>query len=359
MRRRVALDVTPELIASTGVARYCRELRRALARRDDCEVSAFALGRASEPVPDGVRHLPIPLRIIHPSWRLVGMPRAERLCTGVDLFHSLDLVPAPTRLPLVVTVHDRVTAELPGLHAPRSQRLQARQLAELHRAAAVIAVSRATADSLEQSGIDPARIHVVPNGLSALPAAVDPPLPREAFLLVVGTLEPRKGHEPLMRAFARARTDGTRLVFAGPEAGRSPELRALADNLGIGERLTILGRVDDAVLAGLYRDASALCMPSLAEGFGLPVLEAMSVGLPVLASDLPAIREVAGDDAVFVGPGDDDGLVSGLERILGDHRTRAQLRERGPLRAAAFTWEATAEATVRAYDAALGAAQDG
>ncbi len=353
MTLRVALDVTPELIASTGVARYSRELRRALERREDCEVSAFGIGRRSQSVPEGVRHLGIPLRVIQAGWAVFGWPRAEQISGTADLVHSLDLIPPPTRLPLVVTVHDLATAELPSLHRERARRMQGRQLAALERAAAVLTVSQAVANSLIDGGLEPVRIHVTPNGLTTLPAPAEPPIPEGPFILAVGTLEPRKAHDVLIQAFAAARLEDPRLVFAGPTDGRQGELENLASSLGVGDRVTILGPVADAALAGLYRRATLLCMPSLAEGFGLPVLEAMAAGLPVVASDLPAIREVAGEAAVLVPPGDVDALSLALADTVRNAQLRETLRHRGSERAAAFTWEATAEATIGAYRAAL------
>jgi len=353
---RVALDVTPELLAATGVARYSRELRRALSEREDCDVVPFALGRRSQPVPQGVRHLPVPLRAVHRAWSAFGFPRAEQLSGPADLVHSLDLVPPPTRVPLVITVHDLVTRELPGLHERRAAAMQAAQRAALERAAAVLAVSRSTADALIADGLPPDRLHVTPNGLTPLdPAGGRSPVPAP-FVLAVGTLEPRKGHDLLLEALARcsARCE-PRIVFAGPPAGRAEELRALAARLGLADRLHILGHVPDRVLAALYRDAMLLCLPSYGEGFGLPVLEAMAAGAPVLASDLPAVREVAGEAAVLFPAGEPDALAGALERMLDDGALRARLRERGLDRAAAFSWQATAQATVAAYRAALSA----
>jgi len=343
----------PELIASTGVARYTRELRRALERRDDCEVRAFAIGRVTERIPAGVRHVPVPLRLVHAAWRTAGLPLAEQIVGPVDLVHSLDLIPPPTRLPLVVTVHDLVTRHLPALHNRRAQLVQQGQLAALGDAAAILAVSHSTAQELIDIGMDPARIDVSPNGLSALPAPVEPPIGPEPFVLAVGTLEPRKGHELLLRAFAAARLDGVKLVCAGPTAGRSEELHRLSRELGIADRLTILGHVSDRTLAGLYRDATVLCMPSFGEGFGLPVLEAMAAGLPVVASDLPAVREVSNGAAELFGPGDAAALTAALQSVLADPKLRDRLRRQGLERASSFTWEATAEATVRAYHTAL------
>lgn len=351
---RVAFDATPELIASTGVARYSRELRRALAASGECAVNAFSVGRRSQPVPAEVRHLGVPLRTVHLTWRWLGRPRAEQLARAdVDLVHSVDLIPPPTRLPLILTVHDLVTRELPALHDRRNARILDRRLAVLRKAAAVLAVSQSTADSLSELGIDPGRIHVTPNGSTELPEPAEIPLDGTPFILTVGTLEPRKGHEVLMRAFAAGDHGAVNLVFAGPPAGRDAELRRLASELGIANRVRILGFVSDAVLAGLYRSAALVCMPSLGEGFGIPVLEALAARAPVVASDLPAIREVAGDAALLVAPGDVGALSVALRRALSDEAMQERLRRRGDERVAAFGWQATAQATLTAYRAAL------
>ena len=353
MSCRVALDVTPELFAATGVARYSRELGRALCAREDCEVRRFAVGRRTEQPAGSVRHLALPLRAVHPVWRMLSLPRAEHLAGRVDLVHSLDMLAPPTGLPLVMTVHDLAAVDHPEQHPPRTVAIQRRRLKQLERAAAVIAVSASTADTLACRGVEPGRIHVTPLGLTPLPQPTEPPVPAGPFLLAVGTLEPRKEHQLLLEAFAAANLDGVRLVFAGPDGGRAEPLAASAAELGIGDRLSILGAVPDAVLSGLYRRAALLCMPSRDEGFGLPVLEAMSVGLPVIASDIPVVREVGGDAVVRFAPGDARALAATLEAVLGDPARRTELGRLGAARAAAFTWEATAAATVRAYEYAL------
>lgn len=356
---KVALDVTPEVIGTTGVARYGRELREALQRRSDCTVTAFAIGRASREVPPGVKHVSVPLRLIQPIWRALQVPRAEQITGPIDIVHSLDLLPPPTRRPLVITVHDLLTSEFPALHPSRSRRMQRLQLAALDRAAAILAVSRATAEALIARGVDEDRIHVTPNGLSCFPPPTESPIPSGPFILLVGSLEPRKGHELLIQAAAQEGLEDVRLVFAGPEVGRAEYLRAMANQVGVGDRITVLGPVDDSVLARLYRDATAFCLPSYGEGFGLPVLEAMSFGTPVVASNLPALREVAGDAALFAAPGDSASLAGELRRILGDRQLRDSLSRQGKERASLFTWDATAEATVRAYRAALGSSCNG
>jgi glycosyltransferase involved in cell wall biosynthesis len=157
----------------------------------------------------------------------------------------------------------------------------------------------------------------------------------------------------LLAAFAAARLDPIQLVLAGPDAGQRAHLARLAASLGIRARLTLLGRVSDAVLAALYRDAVALCFPSLAEGFGLPVLESMAAGLPVVATDIEVVSEVTGGAALLVPPGDIPALSRALEQVSRDEQLRQHLADLGRTRAQRFTWEATAKATVTAYERAL------
>jgi glycosyltransferase involved in cell wall biosynthesis len=348
---RVAVDVTPLIAGSTGVARYTERLCEAL-EAAGIELAPFAVGRASRPPPPGARHLKLPLRIVQRSWSLTSRPSVEALVGPVDVVHSLDLHPPPSRHPIVATVHDLAAIEEPNLHPPRSVAQQRVRLAALGRAEVVVSDSYATAAALSRHGIEAHRIVVGQLGLTPLPAPADHGV-AGAFVLAVGELSARKGHAALLEAFASACLGPLRLVLAGPDAGQGQRLRELAVSLGIADRCVIPGRVSDAVLAGLYEDATALCFPSLAEGFGLPVLEAMAAGLPVVASDLEVIREVAGDAAVFVPAGDVPMLRGALEQVVNDEQLRRRLADNGRTRAGRFTWEATADATISAYQQAL------
>ncbi len=348
---RVAVDVTPLIAGSTGVARYTERLCTAL-EATGIELAPFAVGRASRPAPPGVRHVRIPLRVVQRAWSMAKRPAAEVLVGDVDVVHSLDLHPPPSQRPLVATVHDLAAIEEPDLHPPRSVAQQRARLAMLARAEVVVSNSYATASALARHGIEEHRIIVGQLGLSALPPPADHGV-SGPFVLSVGELSARKGHATLLEALASARLGPVRLVLAGPDTGQGRRLAELAARLGIADRCIPLGRVSDAVLAGLYRDATALCFPSLAEGFGLPVLEAMAAGLPVVASDLEVIREVAGESAILVPPGDVPALRGAVERIVGDEQLRHRLADTGRLRARQFTWEATASATLSAYHRAL------
>lgn len=349
---RVGVDVTPLIAGAAGVARYSRELVAAVQARG-VETHCFAIGRGAEPVTDDVRVLRVPLRIVHETWRRFGRPRVDRLIGDVDLVHSLDMVPPPSRLPVVTTVYDLGAIKRPELYPPRSERIAARQLDAARRADVVITDSQAVRGELAESGFDESRVVVVHGAPVPLPPAGATPLEAEPYLLVVGALAASKGSRILVSAFAKARLAGVRLVFAGATGFGGEGLPEVAASMGLADQVTFLGRVDDATLAALYEGALALCCASLVEGFGLPALEAMHAGVPVVATTLDALREVAGDAARWVAPDDDASLADGLRDIVENEMLRTRLIELGRKRAAQFTWDRAAEATIAAYRLAL------
>jgi glycosyltransferase involved in cell wall biosynthesis len=196
---------------------------------------------------------------------------------------------------------------------------------------------------------------VTPLGVSPLAEpAPETERPAPGYLLTVGETSPRKDYGTLLRAMSRLDRDA-RLVMAGPPAGDEERLRSLIATLGVTSRVTRLGAVSDSLLSGLYAGALGLCFPSVSEGFGLPVLEAMAAGVPVVARDIPVTREVAGDAALYVAGGGERAWAEAIEALLSDGRLRQSLAERGRARAAQFTWERTAAATLDAYRLALAA----
>ncbi len=255
----------------------------------------------------------------------------------------------------MVTIHDLAFNYL----TPRGVAFHRRGL-ELTRAeaAAVVVPSAFTASEVEAAGIDSKRIHVVPHG-------IDPPGELSAaevsqrlgrlgtgeppFILAVGTIEPRKGFDVLAKACAGL--SGMALLLAGPPGwGEVPGL----DCPGVSR----LGAVSDDLLDGLYRRAVALVMPSRTEGFGLPALEAMARGCPVVVSGAGSLPEVVGDAGVIVPPEDPDSLAGVLAELLGDEERRQTLAAAGRRRAAEFTWAACVEGHLAAYRSALGAGED-
>jgi glycosyltransferase involved in cell wall biosynthesis len=350
---RVAFDVTPVISGGTGIARYVTQLGAAL-ERQDVELRRFAVGRGAFPKPPGTRHLSVPFRLLAPWWRVVRWPTAEQLVGGADLVHATGSPPAATRRPMVVTVHDVAALRYPELHPLRHVRQQRAQVAVLERAAAIITVSAATADDLVHIGLSPDRLVVARLGFTPLPDPIPPAAvaSEKGFLLTVGETSPRKRLDLLLRALALL-GDGSRLVMAGPPAGDEHRLQRLIGELGLAPRVTRLGAVSDAELSWLYGHAAALCFPSVSEGFGLPVLEALALGLPVIASDIPATRELASSAAIYPGSHEADAWGQAIQALLSDRTVRERLSQAGQRRAAEFTWDRTASATLHAYRMAL------
>jgi glycosyltransferase involved in cell wall biosynthesis len=293
----------------------------------------------------------VPLRVIQRAWTLAGAPTAERLAGRADVVHATSLVPPPTRLPIVSTVHDLAALDHPELHPQRSVDQLRAQVAALDRAAVVLTVSHTTAAGLEARGFPAERIIVSPLGVTP-PRDVGIAPPPGDYVLAVGALVPRKGLATLVRAMA-AVPSGMRLLLVGPPGPAEAELRELAAQPGVAGRVEFLGAVDDATLAALYRGATLLCFPSVSEGFGLPVVEAMTAGVPVVASDIDVVREVGGDAVVRVPVGDVDAFATAIVALATDDSRRRSLVAQGRDRARLYTWEATAARTVEAYERAV------
>ena len=311
--------------------------------------------------PAATTALALPGRLATRSWVRLRRPRLPgRLLAALDLVHatSAAVPPAPGRA-LVATVHDLGFHHHPETYPPAGRRFHERATRiVVAEAARVLVPSRATArDLAEVYGLEPDRVALTPLGVELPPRDPAPARRllaelgvRGPFLLAVGTLEPRKNLRRLLGAFADSAEElpDHHLVVAGP-VGWGPALRPTHDLV----RVKLAGPVDDATLHGLYAAADGLAYPSLYEGFGLPVLEAMAHGTPVLTSERSSLPEVAGEAALLVDPTDQAAIAAGLLRLVGDQALRARLAAAGPRRAARFTWPATAAATWAAYLEAL------
>jgi glycosyltransferase involved in cell wall biosynthesis len=358
-------------LAPGGIGTYVRELVPALtAAEPSLDVTLFhSRFEPREPEPwtqaFRVEELPAPIRRLYPSWALTRRPALPPPVAETNVVHS----PSPAAVPpagpnqrLVVTVHDLAFVVHPELF-PRAWRLMYRvALARAVRSAdAIIAVSRHTAEDLvRRTPVDRSRVHVVPLAASTPATSADPEgiatrlkLP-SPYVLFVGTLEPRKNLVRLIRAYRRFAGRGAphSLILAGPMGWHpQPLLRAISEE-GPGD-VMLTGAVGPDELDALLRGADAFVYPSLYEGFGLPVLEAMIRGTPCVVSSASSLPEVAGEAALPVDPRSTGGLAEALERITSDRDLAARLREAGIARAARFSWDETARRTLEVYKSVL------
>ena len=352
------MDFRPAMRTRTGIGRYAGCLAEALAPLCDLRLyGVFFRGnrRAARVAPPGsvLTAWRVPARLMKLLGRLRLLP-ADRALGGCDLFHHTNFIlpEAHPATPQVMTVHDLAFLRDPTCHAPRAAEALTRVVREAtRRCAAFLTPSETTArDCEELLGVERKRLFVTPLG-------VDPSFyePRRAasgrpYVLAVGTLEPRKNHARLIRAFARLDADVELRIVGVRGWLYEPVLEAAAET----ENVSLLGHVGEAELRGLISGALAVAYPSLLEGFGLPVLEALAAGRPVLTSDREPLRSLAGDAALLVDPGSEESIAAGLERLISDAELRADLGRRGPERARGFTWNRCAEATLEAYREVLG-----
>jgi len=368
---KVALHIDQLWFSVPGViATYIRELAPALIAEDpSLQLLPFRsrFGSGGPPAAWLERLPPVttidrPIRALYPRWDLLGRPGLPSDLASAGVVHATNQAAiAPTRRGqrLVVTVHDLAFLRHPQLF-PRDWRMlyRAGLRAVARRADAVLVPSAFTAHELrERSGVDPARVHVTPLAAS-LPVGehedIASTLQRLAvprpYVLSVGTLEPRKNQARLVRAYRRLAAQGRphALVLNGPDGWLDDELRRELEARGPG-RVVRTRDLSAADLDALYRGADVFAYPALYEGFGLPVVEAMARGVPTVASNTTSIPEVAGDAAVLVDPLDEDAIATALDAVLDDAALADDLRRRGPLQAAGFSWRETAQATLRVY----------
>ena len=290
--------------------------------------------------------------------RLLGIVYAltaePRLRAEVDVVHYPLTVPVPRfDGPTVVTLHDLQHLELPQFFS-RAERLYRRVTYDraAQRASVVVTPSEhARSMAVERLGLDPDRVVVAPHGVDHgrfFPAEAE----RGRFLLYPANLWPHKNHERLLEAFARADSD-LDLVLTGNDFGRRDELLAQAARLGVGERVRHVGFVQHDELPALMRSARAMIFPSLFEGFGQPPLEAMACGCAVASSVRGALGEVCAGSVQELDPLDVGSIATAIEALASDDALVAELRARGPERAAGFTWTRSAELHLQAYERAV------
>lgn len=372
---RVAIDARLCYYRRAGIGQYTLRLVEALTRVAPEE--RFLLlqdRRQAGRLVEAPNLQPVPVWTpSHHRWESFTLP-LELLPLRLDLLHSPDFV-LPERRPYagVVTVHDLAFLRFPRLVTPQAARYYARVREAVQSAERVIAVSDCTRrDLLELLDVPEEKVRVVYEaaGSAFHPQAIDPQerrtyggrvLAPQQFVLFVGTIEPRKNLAGLLRAFHRMRErhphldPHPRLVIAGEEGWLSEEVFRIVNELRLAQEVAFVGRVPTADLVWLYRAARFFVFPSLYEGFGLPPLEAMACGTPVIASTAGALPEVVGDGGWLVPPGDVDGWADAMARLWSDEALREQLRTRGLERASRFSWEEAARKTLAVYREAIGA----
>jgi glycosyltransferase involved in cell wall biosynthesis len=361
---RVLLDYRPALRERTGVGEYAHEISAALTRRlnrADCLVlfSSSWKDRLDPQILPGTEVVDahIPVRALNFAWHRLEWPPIERIAGPVDVAHSLHplLMPA-RRAAQVVTVHDLHFLENPE-NAAAEIRRDYPALAGSHarRADAVITVSAFTSTRIQSLlSVPRDRITICPPGApSWTPRDRQPP---GGHLLFMGTIEPRKNVAVLLRAYAHLlgrRQDVPPLVLAGKVA---PACQGILDEIGrppLAGHVRHVGYVAGMEREQLYGDASMLILPSLEEGFGMPALEAMTIGVPVIVSDRGALPEVVGSAGMIVAADDHNGLAAAFERLLTDSTFAAQQAAAGIVQATHFSWDASASRLLEAYRSAI------
>jgi glycosyltransferase involved in cell wall biosynthesis len=387
---RIGIDYTAAVRQGAGIGRYTRCLVEALLELDahneyvllaatggvrkvapsQVAATASGLGHSSLDIAtlDNVRVVPLPVsdRVLAILWQRLRLPLwVELACGALDVFHSPDFtLPPVRRARTVLTVHDLSFMRVPQCSDPglRSYLLQTVPRS-VRRADVVLADSECTrADVIELLDVDPARVVVVYPGVEERFRRVRDAVRLDEvrtryglpgrFVLGLGTLQPRKNFERLIEAYARVRGEvGTEiaLVIAGGKGWMYGGIFERVDELGLQDAVCFPGYVSDQDLPALYSLADLFAFPSLYEGFGIPPLEAMACGTPVVVANVSSLPEAVGDAAVMVDPLDVDALAEAMRCILVDASMRQQMAQRGVEWARRFTWDQAANRLLNVY----------
>jgi glycosyltransferase involved in cell wall biosynthesis len=373
----VALDVTPLIGARSGVGHFVAEILDAMQGAPGMQLIPYALSFRARgggipglsrpapgpsPLPPGTRQLPFPASAAIAAWGRMDQPSAERWLAPAEVVHGTNFVVPPVRgAAAVVTVHDLTFARFPEMVTAEVRRMVPALRRAVERGAWVHTPTQFGAtEAKEILGTD--RVVAVPHGV---PRIALPPTPLgglvgdSQFILAMGTLEPRKNIPRLVAAFGpvAAAHPGLQLLLAGADGPAKPAVLAARSALppGIQKRVHIAGYVDERLRAPLLSRASVCAYPSLYEGFGFPLIEAMAAGTPVVAGNAGAIPEVAGDGAVLVDPSDVDAIAEGLTRVLDDPALAESLIRSGRRQAAGYSWRRAAEGLTDLYHRAAAA----
>jgi glycosyltransferase involved in cell wall biosynthesis len=368
---RVGLDAIPLAAPRTGVGHYTFELARHLALispRDEFElVSPFPFATPIETnndFPSNLRLVQTKAGVLRRRWFAVGLPLYVRQ-SAFDLFHGTNYeVPLWSNCPSILTIHDLSLFLHPATHEERLVHRGRRRLPIMARKASriITATESVKREVCEHLHIEPSKVIAIPEAPRDIfrPAPVEQVIEtkrrlniEDDFILFVGTIEPRKNLPTLLRAFAeilRSVALRPQLVIAGQQGWLTDEFFAEVEKSGVQDRLRFTGYLTDEDLRALYSSCSVFVYPSLYEGFGLPPLEAMACGAPVITSRIPSIVEAVGTEAArLVAPTDAQALARNIVGVLQDENEQQRLSTTGRERAAQFSWEKTARLTLEVY----------
>ncbi len=364
---RIAFDGTTLRPGRTGVGYYTEHLLHHLAQEspdDDLFILSNRPVDTTRPLPERVRVEVSPWRVPRLAWMQMLAPRMLRRLRADVVHFTNGMVPIASPVPTVVTIHDMSLTIYPRFHPPRRVLLN-RPLVDLaaRRADAIITVSQsAKRDIVGLYHLDPERVHVVHEAAapSFRPITDLRDFERvrrqyglaDRFILYVGTIEPRKNLPRLIEGFAKRRKNGElphQLVCAGPYGWLSRDVENLIERLQIGDAVRFTGYVPFADLPAIYNLAEMFVFPSIYEGFGLPVIEAMACGTPVITGRVPALDEVSGGAVEQVDRLEADALGDAMVALSGSRDRRESLRARGLDRARSFSWERAARETLSVY----------
>ena len=362
-RLRVAVDATSSLGVQTGIGRVTSQLLEGLARRDDLDTTAYAISwrgrqRLASVVPAPVRAATraFPARLTRVCWPRARFPSIERWTGPVDVVHATNYVAPPSRAAVLVTVFDLTYAHFPELASGDALRypvlvdVAIRRGASLHTASDFV-----RAEIQDRYDLEPDRVIRVYPGLGAPPTGNAgrgrQVAGSERYVLAVGTVEPRKNLPRLVQAFdaVAATHPEVTLVVAGPDGWGVDAFDAAVAGAHHRDRVRRLGWVEEGDRQDLLAGATVLAYPSVYEGFGLPPLEAMQAGTPVVAARAGALPEVLGDAALLPDPNDVDDLAASLNRVLDDEELRQTLIERGARRTREYQWDRAIPEFVATY----------
>jgi glycosyltransferase involved in cell wall biosynthesis len=367
---KIGIDGIPLAQVKTGIGHYTFEIAHCLSAGHESDQFQLVSHLPFEPGaintdtnPENLKFIHAPVNAATKHWWTIGLPLYLRR-HSLDLFHGTNYdIPVWGGRPTVLTIHDLSLLLFPETHEERRVNRAKRRLPVMARLATKIIVPTESVRSevMEHLKMDPNKIVVV----AEAPRRCFQPIPREAaesilrrlgvedsFILYVGAIEPRKNLITLVKAFEEIyRTSQLRpqLVIAGPRGWLSDELFHYFAQSAVKDRLLLTGYLGDEELRALYSTCAVMNFPALYEGAGLPPLEAMACGAPVVTSDARAVVEMVGDGARVVAAKDEQALASALVELLTDAPVRLELAQRGIRRAGQFTWERAAEKTYEVY----------